>query len=145
MQGYCIEVIKLASKWYSPKKFCHAMRVAAYAVDIRPEEDFVDKDEQEDLLFALGVAHDLLEDTECPHSDVANVFRFAPTFAMQDIHLLTKDKDMSYEQYIEKIAHGVDSFLAKSVKIADIKDHLLADDLSDKDKDKYLKALGQLL
>ena len=141
--GRVCELIKLADKWYSNKKFRHAIRVAEYAM----EQPFLSKTEFElrESLFVVGLLHDVLEDTkitpkefyECPYIH-ENEYKA--------IEILTHNKEKcSYEEYIQKIIDSK-NLLAFLVKKADLKDHLtMTDTLTDKLKNKYYPIIKYFL
>ena len=52
-------LMDLAEKWYSKKKFSHAMRVAGYANAMAMHDDRVDPLDA----YVVAIAHDLIEDT----------------------------------------------------------------------------------
>ena len=63
---YLGELVRLAEKFYPKKKFIHATRVATYAM----EKAFLRRDIKPEEAYAVGLAHDLLEDTECTCDDL---------------------------------------------------------------------------
>lgn len=135
---YLGELVQLADKYYTKSKFKHATRVATYAMEkanrtrgIAPEK-----------AYAVGLAHDLLEDTECTADELLEVMS---DNLVGDIIMLTKANDEEYDQYIiDLIENG--SELAKLVKGADMKDHLMQEEtLTDKLWNKYKPYLKYFL
>ena len=130
--------MKLAIKWYSEKKLAHAIRVATYAAS----EPFADQ-EWSDSLWAVGLMHDILEDTDCPEEELSKLLTI---YELDSVKRLTHHKeDCSYEDYMKMIAASDDP-LAIVVKRADMKDHLmLTDTLTDKLKNKYYPTVKYIL
>lgn len=132
------ELVRLAEKFYPKKKFIHATRVATYAMekailrrDIKPEE-----------AYAVGLAHDLLEDTDCTPDELLEAI---DSYLVGDVLVLTKADEEEYGQYIMNIVE-TGSDLAKLVKGADMKDHMMQyDTLTDKLWSKYKPYLGYFL
>lgn len=128
---------RVAKEYYDENTYNHAMRVAAYVADnetILPE--------YRDECICLAIMHDLLEDTDYNPASLPEYFGKA-------LRLLSKPKDMSYDDYCKNI-HNTEyinwKMCAYWVKLADIKDHLnLTDTLTDKLKEKYLSGLRYLL
>lgn len=132
-----IKIFNLSVKYYSKKKISHATRVAEYAA-IKAEEIHLNSTRA----YIIGLAHDLLEDTECSEEEL--------TAAIGEINynsvvLLTKSNNQEYEDYIRKIIESKDSY-AFIVKQADIKDHMtLTKSLSEKLLNKYAPVLHYFL
>lgn len=90
--------------------------------------------------------HDVLEDASITIEDLANE-GFSQTI-IQAIDTITKKKNESYEQYVQKIAENP---LARKVKIADLKhnsDLTRLKKITEKDiarVEKYQKCLNYLL
>lgn len=90
--------------------------------------------------------HDVLEDTSITIEDLANE-GFSETI-IQAIVAITKKKNESYEEYVQKIAENP---LARKVKIADLKhnsDLTRLKKITEKDiarVEKYQKCLNYLL
>lgn len=128
--------IMIAYEYYSAEGFYHAMRVADY-VNNNP---MIPGDKKDDCVL-LAILHDILEDTEWNGENELD------SHLLSCLKLLTKDKDVSYDDYIEDIASQKSRYPeAYWVKIADVKDHLnLSETLTDYLKDKYTKALAVLL
>lgn len=136
-----MELVMIAEKWYNPKKFAHAMRVAAMAHEMALYDSRMDSPRDAAL---VGLAHDLLEDTQIP-MEVVSDFLSGEQFAA--VMLLTKADDQSYDNYIKEILRNRDeSPLAYLVKRADMKDHIAhMDTLTDKLRDKYLPHLAAFM
>lgn len=133
-----VKLTNLAIKYYSDKKLCHAMRVASYASD----NPFADEDDRESL-WAIGLAHDLIEDTKCPEEELISCL---DTWEYEAVLQLTHHKeDCSYEEYMKILATSDNPFVL-AVKRADMKDHLmLTDTLTDKLKNKYYPTVKYIL
>ena len=134
-----MKMLALAEKYYKPKTLAHAVRVAEYALaDFNLYKYDVDKT----LLFNVALAHDLLEDTDCPPEDIKNI---VAGLGMNAVTLLTRVEGVTYKDYIEQIVSS-ENLYAIIVKRADMKDHLMkTDTLTDKLKEKYFPVLGLLL
>ena len=128
--------LKMARKYYDKETFAHSMRVAAYVT-----ENNLIPDEQMDDCIALAIMHDLLEDTEYHISDKMD------QYLSDCLRLITKPKEQDYIEYIKNIREHADMYqLTYWVKLADMKDHLIqTETLTDKLKEKYLKAIPYLL
>ena len=124
------KMIAFAEEMYPKKKFYHALRVAGYAFDKAADSRSV---KPYDALM-VGIAHDLLEDTECTCDMLSELMTSEQIGAVLS---LTKGDDEDYDTYIMGIIeHGSD--LAKLVKGADMKDHyMLSDTLTEKLHKKY--------
>lgn len=129
--------LRIAKEHYESKTYNHALRVAQYVAD----NDMISY-EYKDECVALAIMHDLIEDTEYTGSGLPDCFYKA-------LKLLTKPKEQDYLEYIKEIRNtGYTNWrmLAYWVKLADMKDHLSqTETLTDKLKEKYLKALPYLL
>ena len=111
------KLIELAEKHYSKKKFIHATRVATYAM----EKAMMRRDVDPIEAYAVGIAHDLLEDTKCTQSDL---FAIMDKKLVYDVVRLTKAEETPYEEYLESIIE-YGSSLAILVKSEDMKDHMM--------------------
>lgn len=132
-----IKIFSLSVKYYSKKKINHATRVAEYAA-IKAEEIHLNSTRA----YMIGLAHDLLEDTECPEEEL--IAAIGET-NYNSVVLLTKSKDQKYENYIRKIVESKDSY-AFIVKQADMKDHMtLSNNLTEKLLNKYVPVLHYFL
>ena len=131
------KIFNLSTKYYSKKKIRHAIRVAEYAA-IRAEENRLDSIRA----YMIGLAHDLLEDTECPEEELLAAIGETN---YNSVVLLTKSNDQEYKDYIRKIVESKDSY-AFIVKQADIKDHMtLSNNLTEKLLNKYVPVLHYFL
>lgn len=132
-----IKIFNLSTKYYSKKKLRHAIRVAKYAA-IRAEEIHLNSIRA----YIIGLAHDLLEDTECPEEELIAAIEETN---YNSVVLLTKSNDQEYEDYIHKIVESKDSY-AFIVKQADMKDHMtLSNNLTEKLLNKYASVLHYFL
>ena len=111
------KLIELAEKQYSKEKFIHATRVATYAM----EKAMMRRDVDPIEAYAVGIAHDLLEDTKCTQSDL---FVIMDKKLVYDVVRLTKAEETTYEEYLESIIE-YGSPLAILVKSEDMKDHMM--------------------
>lgn len=133
--GYALRMAKMH---HDEKTYAHVLRVMQYVAD----NEMIPPELRDDCL-ALSIMHDLWEDTNYPRGcGLGENFSKA-------LELLTKPKDVDYVDYIKRIrdtGHVDWRMCAWWVKLADIKDHLAqTETLTDKLKDKYLKALPYLL
>lgn len=86
------------------------------------------------LIVSVALFHDLYEDTDYRFSE--NVDREF----LSAVKLLTREKDVSYNEYIQKIKDSGNE-IAKFVKLCDIEDHLTKKTtLKPSLKERYLKA-----
>lgn len=86
------------------------------------------------LIVSAALFHDLYEDTDYRFSE--NVDREF----LSAVKLLTREKDVSYSEYIQKIKDSGNE-IAKFVKLCDIEDHLnKTATLKPSLKERYLKA-----
>lgn len=133
-----VELMQLAEHWYPNKKFKHALRVACYASDAALKHSEVHSSDA----FLVGLAHDLIEDTECPQEVLEDILGGELFTSVLD---LTKDDNESYQEYIQRVLITEDD-LTILVKRADMKDHMAQlDTLTDKLRDKYLPVLHYFL
>lgn len=136
--GRVSALLIFAEKYYSKKKFKHAMRVANYAAEAAYDSHYVKPEEA----FVVGLAHDLIEDTDCPQDELNVILGDA---AFSSVCILTKGDDTPYEDYIHEVLDSCDK-VAIHVKRADMKDHMAQiDTLTDKLRDKYLPILHYFL
>lgn len=134
--------IKMARNYYDDNTYYHAMRVAGYVVN----NNLIDEDKLEKCV-ALAIMHDLVEDTNFDYIKDSGYDTY-DSHINKCLKLLTRDKESaSYEDYLSNIKSNYNSYPeAYWVKMADMKDHLSqTDTLTDKLKEKYLKALPCLL
>lgn len=133
MIGYAL---RMAKQYYNSETYEHALRVATHVADnsLIPENKM-------DLCIALGIMHDLVEDTS--YSE----FNIIPDELKAGLKNLTKRNDQSYSYYIKSIVTNKKWCPeAYWVKLADIKDHLLhSETLTDSLKEKYLGIIPYLL
>ena len=103
------KLFNLAVQYYPKKKLAHALRVAEYAT---AKASALKMDTVKTYMIAL--AHDLLEDTECPKEDLMSILGIE---SYNSVVLLTKDVQEKYEDYIHKIidAKEVSGIMANSV------------------------------
>lgn len=129
--------LQMAKRYYPSDKYSHALRVMQYVAD----NEMIPSEYKEDCL-SLGIMHDLIEDTEYSGYGLSDGFGKA-------LKLLSKPKEKDYIEYIKDIRDtGCTNWkmCAWWVKLADMKDHLAqTDTLTDRLKEKYLKALPYLL
>lgn len=138
-----VTVATRASELYDIETLEHAERVSTYVL-MSPFVRDVDMIEAS----CIGLMHDLLEDTDYdPDKDDQSCWCFDEM--IEAVRLLTKPKDMSYDEYCKKLHDGANThvgMLAYVVKLADIKDHLSqVDTLTPRLKEKYLSGLRYLL
>lgn len=88
-----------------------------------------------DVAVAVAYLHDFIEETGYSVGLLRSVG--IPEVVIEKVLLLTKRKGQDYEAYIFAISQD---FIARAVKIADIQNNL-SDDPTDKQKEKYRKAL----
>ena len=131
------KLFNLAVQYYPKKKLAHALRVAEYAT---AKASALKMDTTK--IYMIALAHDLLEDTECPKEDLISILGIE---SYNSVVLLTKDAQENYEDYIHKILDAGDDY-AFVVKQADMKDHMtLTDTLTEKLRDKYIPVLNYFL
>lgn len=94
---------------------------------------------EDDTVRAVGWLHDVLEYTDYTADKLQKLG--VPDHVIVSVVMLTKEKGVSYEQYIEALRYTTN---AKQVKIADILANL-ADDPTDRQIVKYSKALLKLM
>lgn len=124
------KLIAFAEEMYPKKKFYHAMRVAGYAFDKAADSRSVKPIDA----LAVGIAHDLIEDTECTPEMLC---KFMTPEQVGAVLELTKGDDQDYGEYVMSIIEK-GSDLARLVKGADMKDHyMLADTMTEKLHQKY--------
>lgn len=138
-----LTVADRALKFYDKETRRHAERVSDYVFTSPFVKDI-------DMIEAscIGLMHDLLKNTDYdPDKDDQSCWCFDEM--IEAVKLLTKPKDMSYDDYCKKLHDGSNThvgMLAYIVKLADMKDHLSqADTLTPRLKEKYLSGLRYLL
>lgn len=130
-------LFSFAAQYYPKKKLTHALRVAEYAT---VKADALRMDQTK--AYMIGLAHDLLEDTDCPKEELMTILG---EDSYKSVVLLTKDVQEKYEDYIHKVLDSKDEY-AFIVKQADMKDHMsLTDTLTEKLRDKYVPVLHYFL
>lgn len=133
-----IKVMDLAQKYYPKNKLKHAIRVAGFACADAQTRTNVDSLSA----FIVGIAHDLLEDTECSHEELEQAIG---KNLISSVIILTKSDDITYEDYITEVKLSNDP-LAILVKKADIKDHFSQEEtLTKKLIEKYLPHIKDFL
>lgn len=155
------KVIDLCQKNYNERTMSHAIRVANYALTHILVKN-CDVNCHKGLLYCCALCHDLVEDTTVTVEEIADVITFNETSDVisydkehiKDIlNLLTHDKEENdYIEYIKKIRNSK-NFIAYVIKLADMKDHLIQLNTSDrlslevkaKLQKKYWEALPYLL
>lgn len=129
--------LMMAKEHYPEDKYNHALRVMQYVA----ENDMIPREYKEECV-SLAIMHDLIEDTKYTGAGLPENF-------FKALKLLTKPKEQDYITYIKNIKETCYTnwrMCAYWVKLADMKDHLAqTETLTDKLKDKYLKALPYLL
>ena len=91
-------------------------------------------------LKTIAYLHDIVEDTDMTIERLAQ--HGFDNDILVAVHLLTKDDEFTYAERIDLISHN---YLAKQVKIADIKDHLRDTTcISDSLINRYEKGLKEL-
>lgn len=136
-------MFELCYLYYDEKTMEHAKRVANEAKSLcklfkLPYANW------DNFVYQLGLAHDLYEDTT-----IKQGAWFDNDFE-ENLQLLTKEKDVDYNDYIAKIrgmaASNPKYMPAYIVKLADMHDHFAqADTLTDKLKNKYMAAMPYLI
>ena len=133
-----IKVMDLAQKYYPKNKLKHAIRVAGFACADAQTRTNVNSLSA----FIVGIAHDLLEDTECSHEELEQAIG---KNLMSSVIILTKSNDITYEDYITEVKLSNDQ-LDILVKKADIKDHFSQEEtLTKKLIEKYLPHIKDFL
>lgn len=140
-----IKIIRFCEKHYDAETFAHAMRVACISTTLTNKED---KGE----LFVSALCHDLIEDTEVTLDDLRENLLSSYdhdidyTYCLPAIECVTRQKETeTYQEYIKRIKEKY-CCDAKTIKIADLKDHLeQKDGLKESLKDRYVDALCELL
>ena len=136
-------MFELCYLYYNEKIMEHAKRVANEAKSLcnlfkLPYANW------DNFVYQLGLAHDLYEDTT-----IKQGAWFDKDFE-ENLQLLTKEKDVDYNDYIAKIrgmaASNPKYMPAYIVKLADMHDHFAqVDTLTDKHKNKYVAAMPYLI
>ena len=133
-----VKLIPLCMEYYPKKKMSHAIRVADYAYEAAKETSSVSPYDA----YLVGLAHDLIEDTDCPQDKLQEILG---TDLFSAVVILTKDDNDDYNKYIHSILDSGDK-LAILVKRADMKDHFMqTETLTEKLRNKYLPVVGLFL
>ena len=133
-----VKLIPLCLKYYPKKKMAHALRVAEYAYKAAKDITLISPYDA----YLVGLAHDLIEDTDCPQDKLQEILG---TDLFSAVVILTKDDKDDYDEYIHSILDSGDK-LAILVKRADMKDHFMqTETLTEKLRDKYLPVVGLFL
>lgn len=133
-----VKLMSLCLEYYPKKKMLHALRVADYAYKTAKDITAISAYDA----YLVGLAHDLIEDTDCPQSQLQEILG---TDLFSAVVILTKDDNDDYNKYIHSILDSGDK-LAILVKRADMKDHFMqTETLTDKLRDKYLPVVGLFL
>lgn len=142
LQNTIINTIGLCQNFYKPETFQHCLRVGRYVY----ENVCLESEEDKILGFCIGLCHDLIEDTKVTAEDICDAIRIPTLEWIEDVMLaLSQQEGESYLDYIKRLKECPDK-IAYVVKLADMKDHLTqTDTLTDKLKEKYWKALPELL
>lgn len=141
--GLVVNAINVARKFYDEVTYYHAMRVAGYVIN----DNLIPEDKVE-VCVALAIMHDLIEDTNFDYeNDFKNKFDYCFYHFEECLNLLTKDKEKTYEEYLQNIKDNYNLYPESYwVKLSDIKDHLeQKSTLTDEMKKKYYDALPILL
>ena len=92
-----IEVAReIAERFYDKNTYEHAMRVATFVT----ENDLIPKNKIENCVV-LAIMHDLLEDTIFDFITDFSVYYGAQPYLYDCLKLLTRDKGMSYIDYLK--------------------------------------------
>mgnify|MGYP003442121094 FL=1 len=87
-------------------------------------------------LQLIALAHDIIEDTETSREELYDVgFDFID---IEVIRTLTKNKDESYDDYIDRVSKNIDAI---SIKMADLKDNMNITRLKDLVPEKIIPSL----
>ena len=102
------------------------------------------------LYMPVAILHDYFEDVmplsefRDPLRDMALHLSFLSELEIYALYLLTRPEDVSYAFYIDRLSSG-GSHIARTVKIADLKDHLTKGaNLTHSMEVRYRKALASL-
>lgn len=128
-----------ARQYYSNKKFNHVCRVAAYAFEKAQNDSGINLND----VYIVALCHDLIEDTDCPQNELVDLIG---ENLFSSVILLTRDDTEDYETYCKNILYSDDD-IAKIVKQADMKDHIIQSDgpLDEKVRNKYWPVLKYFL
>jgi len=134
---------------YNDKTYNHAHRVARYVTN----NPVLRGNEERYFAYCVALCHDLIEDTGVKKEDISiittsfgkELYLYGCSIA-DSVSELTHDKENeSYVKYIQRVRNS-GNLIAYVVKLADMKDHFMQKEtLTDKFKEKYLNAIGELL
>ena len=134
-------MLELCYLYYDEKTMKHAKRVANEAKSLC--NLFTSLHCTNNFVYQLGLAHDLYEDTT-----IKRGVWFDRDFE-ENLQLLTKEKNVNYNDYIAKIRKMAINPIympAYIVKLADMHDHFAqVDTLTDELKNKYAAAMPYLI
>ena len=108
------EVMLFCEKYYSKKKFLHALRVAAFALDKAEHDDRVDSKDA----FIVGLCHDLIEDTDCSQDQLQMLIGID---LFSSVCILTKSDTESYQDYIIDVIYSNDPLAILVNPLTDLK------------------------
>ena len=124
----------------------HLERVADRVREM--EYDFVDETAEIEMYVATAYLHDIVEDTDITRDDLVEAF---PADVVSAIFRLTREKGMTYANYIEVVVMSYDwgfkpGKIARVVKLADLLDHVSGPTPCPPDlKKRYEKSLYRLI
>lgn len=134
-----LEVVKICKEYYPSTIYEHAKKVEEYVIlDSRYALLSV---EEQWLIRAVALAHDLLEDTNCTKDILKETDKNFSIYVDE----LTHKKNISYYNYVKNIIES-NHYISIIVKTADIKDHLMRKKtLTPRLKEKYAKVIPLFL
>lgn len=134
-----LEVAKICKEYYPSNIYEHAKKVEEYVIlDSRYALLSV---EEQWLIRAVALAHDLLEDTNCTKNILKEIDKDFSIY----VNELTHNKNISYYNYVKNIIES-NHYISIIVKTADIKDHLMRKKtLTPRLKEKYAKVIPLFL
>ena len=147
-------VTKFCKSKYDQRTFEHAKRVMIYASQNVDVYRFL-SEYTTIQISCTSLMHEIIEDTKTTYYEIKemlcecdDLYDWEINNLISSLKILTHDKNtQTYEEYIINISNKRSfDVVAYVVKIADMKDHLsLQETLTTKLKNKYLKALAELL
>ena len=87
-----VKLIPLCMEYYPKKKMAHALRVAEYAYKAAKDITLISPYDA----YLVGLAHDLIEDTDCPQDKLQEILG---TDLFSAVVILTKDDKEDYKKY----------------------------------------------
>lgn len=133
--------VMMCNQYYDNKTFQHCLRVAKYAID----NVCLESEGSKETVFIIALCHDLLEDTSISIDTIAEATGFSVNFLTNVLGALTRQESESYLEYIQRLKRNTSPY-PYIIKLADMKDHLSQKEtLTEKLKEKYWKALPELL